>query len=236
MSRSIKQEQSIVILTGAGISKEAGLPTFRDNDGLWEKYSFEELSSPEAFAANPELVHRFYNSRRQMLLDPTIQPTAAHEALAKLEAQWRGEFLLVTQNVDDLHERAGSRKIIHMHGEILKARNTMTDEVVLCDYDLDPKTTPDLRPHIVWFGEVPFELDRVFAAVETCDYFVAIGTSGHVYPAAGLVSQCPAGAIKIEINLEPSQNSEAFDENYLGRATIEVPKFVDDFLQMAKTH
>jgi NAD-dependent deacetylase len=197
--------ESIVVLTGAGISAESGINTFRDNGGLWENHRVEEVASIEGFWANPELVQRFYNLRREQLLSPKIQPNAAHVALAELEEQWPGEFLLITQNVDNLHERAGSKKLIHMHGE--------------------------LRPHIVWFGEMPLGMERISQALDRCAIFISVGTSGNVYPAAGFVSQIPFDAIAIEINKEPSLVSTAFHEHRTVPASIEVPQYVKELLR-----
>lgn len=232
------QEQSahgnIVILTGAGISAESGIRTFRSGDGLWEDHRIEDVATPEAFGRNPVLVQRFYNERRQQLRDPSIQPNAAHLALAKLEAGWHGEFLLVTQNVDDLHDRAGSCNLVHMHGELLKMRCLISGQV----YDITTDITPDLRcvccnslntlrPHIVWFGEMPLAMDRIQAQLLRCSLFVSIGTSGNVYPAAGFVREArAAGAHTVELNLEPSVANSAFVEKIYGPATVIVPQFV----------
>src|SRR6266850_5060208 len=193
-SQADRRFRSVVVLTGAGISKESGLDTFRDKDGIWSRVEIEDVATPDAFRRNPDLVQRFYNARRRSLLSPGILPNAAHASLAELEARWDGEFLLVTQNIDDLHERAGSRRLIHMHGELLKARCThchgvrrqradilRTDRCGACGGE------GTLRPHVVWFGEVPFEMERIFEALRSCDLFVAIGTSGSVHPAAGFV-------------------------------------------------
>lgn len=231
--------RNLVVLTGAGVSAESGVPTFRASDGLWEGHRIEDVASPEGFAANPGLVQDFYNRRRALL--PTVQPNAAHRALAELAARWDGELLLVTQNVDDLHDRALTQvqpapgfELIHMHGELLKARCTATDQI--CDWpgDLDPwhdsPFSPDgwLRPHIVWFGEMPLELPRIFAALERCHLFISIGTSGAVYPAAGFVREARlAGARTVEINLEPSLGASSFDEAIYGPATETVPAFLD---------
>ncbi|MBN8553332.1 MAG: NAD-dependent deacylase [Caulobacterales bacterium] len=228
---------NLVILTGAGVSAESGVPTFRATDGLWEGHRVEEVATPEGFAANQALVQDFYNKRRALL--PTAQPNAAHRALAELAARWDGDFLLVTQNVDDLHDRAHAEikaapgfRLIHMHGELLRARCTVTGRV--CDWtgDLDPyhesHFDPDgwLRPHIVWFGETPLELERIYAALERCDLFVSIGTSGAVWPASGFVREAAlAGARTVEINLEPSLGAEMFDDGVYGPATEAVPAF-----------
>ena len=229
------KSRRIVILTGAGISKESGLDTFRDPDGLWARVRIEDVATPEAFARDPDRVHAFYNHRRDTLLSAGIVPNAAHAALARLEAEWPGELLLVTQNIDDLHERAGSRNLIHMHGELLKAR------CLVCG-GISPRRAPltrdslcpacgaegTLRVHVVWFGEMPLEMDRIYQALGDCDLFVSIGTSGNVYPAAGFVAEVRAGgqAHTVELNLEPSEGFSAFDEYHHGPATAEVPAFV----------
>ena len=230
---------NLVVLTGAGISAESGVPTFRASDGLWEGHRIEEVASPEGFAANPTLVQDFYNKRRALL--PSVHPNAAHMALAELAGRWDGEFLLVTQNVDDLHERALAAvtprpgfNLIHMHGELLKARCTATDRVCGWTGDLDPwhdsPFSPDgwLRPHIVWFGELPREMGRIYAALERCDLFLSIGTSGAVYPAAGFVKEARlAGARTVELNLEPSLGATSFDEHIYGPAGEIVPAFLN---------
>lgn len=225
----------VVVLTGAGISAESGIQTFRGAGGLWEGYRVEEVASPEGFRRNPELVQRFYNERRRRLLDPTIQPNAAHRALAAFEARFQGEYLLVTQNIDDLHERAGSARLVHMHGELLKARCLRSGEVFDCREDLGPDsphpTRPDwrgtLRPHIVWFGEMPLFMDRIQRAVSRADLFVSIGTSGNVYPAAGLVAQTQTWCRKVEINLGDTEIASAFDERIVGPASVAVPGFFE---------
>ena len=228
---------SIVILTGAGISAESGIKTFRDHHGLWENHRVEDVASPEGFARNPALVQAFYNERRKQLRSASVQPNAAHEALARLEAAWPGEFLLVTQNVDDLHERAGSKKIIHMHGELLKARCQQCNQVFAWLSDIAPDSLcphcgrgATLRPHIVWFGEMPLLMDEIFVSLEFCDLFVAIGTSGQVYPAAGFVRDVPGSARRIEVNLERSSVAADFPEMRIGKASAEVPKLVDELL------
>lgn len=233
--------RNIVILTGAGISAESGVATFRASDGLWENHRIEDVASPEGFARNPKLVQEFYNKRRAQLA--SIEPNPAHVALAHLEADWPGEVLLVTQNVDDLHERAGSRNLIHMHGELKKARCLHTGNIVDWEGDIVPgircaccNKTASLRPHIVWFGEMPLEMERIYAALGNADIFVSIGTSGNVYPAASFVQEArnTAGARTVEINLEPSLNHHVFDEKLYGHAGTEVPKFVRSLLASLK--
>jgi len=228
---------SIVILTGAGISQESGLHTFRDGDGLWAKHRIEDVATPEGFARNPALVQGFYNARRAQLRDPAVQPNAAHRALAELEARWPGEFLLVTQNIDNLHDRAGSSRLIHMHGELAKGRCLRCHAVSTADGDLTPETAcPEcgaagkLRPHVVWFGEMPLQMERIGAALDACDLFVSIGTSGAVYPAAGFVQEVRHRADTLELNLEPSEGSHLFDEARHGHATQLVPGFVKEML------
>lgn len=233
--------RNIVILTGAGISRESGVHTFRDPDGIWSKVKLEDVATPEAFQADPERVHRFYNDRRRQLLSLDIQPNDAHRALARLEAGWPGNFLLVTQNIDDLHERGGSRQLVHMHGELLKGRCSRCRSVFECRGEMGLETACEfceavgtVRPQVVWFGEVPLELDRIFDAVADCDLFVAIGTSGQVQPAAGLVSEASRnGAQTIELNLEESAGTALFDRNVKGRATDVVPEFVERILKSA---
>ena len=229
--------RNIVVLTGAGISAESGVPTFRGADGLWEGHRFEDVATPEAFARDPALVQRFYNLRRTAL--PTVQPNAAHHALAEFAARWEGDFLLVTQNVDDLHDRAHADplpgmgfELIHMHGELLKGRCTRTGLVSDWPGDMAAhEPSPDhpegrMRPHIVWFGEMPLHMDRIERALSASDLFVSIGTSGAVYPAAGFVDLARrAGARTVEINLEPSLGAGLFDEGLYGPATEVVPGF-----------
>ncbi len=223
---------NVLILTGAGISAESGIPTFRGPDGLWEGHRVEDVATPEAFERDPTLVHRFYNLRRRKLLEPTIKPNAAHRALADFEAEHDAGFLLVTQNIDDLHQRAGSRRVLPMHGELLKARCLDSDEVFdwTDDLDLDtphprdPMRLGRLRPHIVWFGEVPLGLDQIEQAASAADVFIAIGTSGVVYPAAGIVRATRPDCYRIEINLDATPGSSRFDESIRGQATVEVPR------------
>lgn len=225
---------NIVVLTGAGISQESGIPTFRGAGGLWEGRRIEDVASPQAFAANPQLVHEFYNLRRRKLQEGSVQPNAAHRALAEFQKrQAVGSFCLITQNVDDLHQRAGSQNVLAMHGELLKARCVDSGETYLWRGDLGIDTPhpkyPDrlgrLRPHIVWFGEMPLEMERIEAALFACDLFVAIGTSGQVYPAAGFVMMVPPGCRKVEINSESTPIGSVFDEVIRGPASVEVPKF-----------
>ena len=229
---------NIVVLTGAGISAESGVPTFRGPDGLWEGHRVEDVATPEAFERDPHLVHAFYNVRRAKLLDGTIDPNPAHLALAKLGRSKDHRLLLVTQNIDDLHERGGSPDVLHMHGELLKSRCTDCGAVAACLEDLGRASVCKacgnldcLRPHVVWFGEMPFGLDEIAAAISEADLFVAIGTSGLVYPAAGFVSWARRSGVKtLEINLEESAGSGIFHESRRGRAGDLVPLWVDELL------
>ena len=230
--------RSIVVLTGAGISAESGIRTFRAADGLWEEHRVEDVATPEGYAANPELVQRFYNERRAQLLGGDIHPNAAHQALANLEREFDGKFLLVTQNIDDLHERAGSSNLIHMHGELLKMRCERCDQVFEIRGNIQTDSvcehcgrTGTLRPHIVWFGEMPMKMDLIYRALMGCDLFLSIGTSGNVYPAAGFVQEAlQAGAHTVEINLEPSSVHTSFHEHIYGKAGEVLPEFVAKLL------
>lgn len=225
------ETRSIVVLTGAGVSRESGLHTFRDADGIWATVNIEDVATPEAFARDPVRVQEFYNERRRGLMDNSVAPNPAHLALAEFEAAFAGDFLLVTQNIDDLHERAGSRALIHMHGELAKARCEACGDVGEWRDDLFIETAcpactqvGGMRPHVVWFGEMPFEMDRIYAALEGCDLFVSIGTSGNVYPAAGFVQAARmAGARTVELNLEPSEGATLFEEAVYGPAGTVVP-------------
>ncbi len=235
-----KSDGGIIILTGAGISRESGLDTFRDVDGIWSKVRIEDVATPEAFARDPGRVHEFYNARRARLAEGDIEPNAAHEVLARLEAEWPGEVLAVTQNIDDLHERAGSRNLLHMHGELLKIRCGFCQVQAGWTGDIDVHVACSecgeaggLRPHVVWFGEMPLEMDRIFEALERCGLFLSIGTSGNVYPAAGFVAQAKqAGGHTVELNLEPSEGASLFDGTRYGPATKVVPSYVEEILTM----
>jgi len=228
--------EHIVILTGAGISAESGIQTFRDAGGLWEDHPVEQVATPEGFAADPALVHRFYNLRRAAL--STVQPNAAHTALGDLQRDYAGRVTLITQNVDDLHERGGSSGVIHMHGELLSAFCTACLHRWRQDEDLSVTTSCQAcqteggpRPDIVWFGEMPYDMDRIETALQSCDLFVSIGTSGAVYPAAGFVQLAHAyGAQTLELNLEPSQGSNLFSETRHGLATQLVPAWTASLL------
>ena len=231
--------RNIVILTGAGVSAESGLATFRGPDGLWEGHRVEDVCTPEAFARDPEVVHAFYDARRAKLA--TVEPNAAHEALARLDSEWRGELLLVTQNVDDLHERAGSKRLLHMHGELTSGWCLSCDQRFAWAGPMG--TTAEcpncatiglMRPDIVWFGEMPYEMERIDEALRRCHLFVSIGTSGAVYPAAGFVQTARyCGARTLEMNLEPSLGSYMFDKSRTGPAGELVPLWVEEVLATA---
>ena len=226
----------IVVLTGAGVSAESGLGTFRDKAGLWAKYDPVKLATPEAFADDPTLVHAFYNARRANLLGAT--PNAAHHALTRLQTGLTasgGLLSIVTQNVDDLHERAGSQDVLHMHGELLKACcraceavNEWHADLGTGDRCLSCGAQGYLRPHVVWFGEMPFHLPKIQTLLSQADLFVAIGTSGAVYPAAGFVHDARMYGVRTrEMNLEPSDNHYRFHDADYGSATEIVPRWVD---------
>lgn len=227
----------VVVLTGAGISAESGIRTFRANDGVWENHRIEDVATPFAWERDPKLVWEFYQGRRRQLLD--VVPNSAHDALVLLE-NYLDEFLLITQNVDDLHSRAGSKKLIHIHGELRKLRcetcgqviEAMNDEHLQNQYvECTQCTDKKLRPHIVWFHEMPFQMNEIYDAVGTCDVFIAIGTSGHVYPAAGLLSVAKdVGAYCIGINLDPPENVSLFDEFHQGLAGELVPALISKWL------
>lgn len=230
------QPRSIVILTGAGISAESGVPTFRGPDGLWEGHRVEDVATPEAFARDPDLVQSFYDARRAAL--GGVKPNAAHQALGRLDAAFDGDLLIVTQNVDDLHERGGARRLLHMHGELLRASCTVCGvrqpapavlrEGAACE---SCEAGGTLRPDIVWFGEMPHGMGRIEAALADAELFVSIGTSGAVYPAAGFVRTAAAyGARTLELNLEPSEGTALFDQARHGPATRLVPAWADEIL------
>jgi NAD-dependent deacetylase len=226
----------VVVLTGAGISAESGVPTFRDADGLWEGHRVEEVATPEAYDAAPGVVHRFYDARRAALA--AVEPNDAHLALARLEEHLGEDLLVVTQNIDDLHERAGSTRVLHMHGELLSALCRACDGRVRWTGDLgDFPACPEcgvaaLRPDVVWFGEIPYGMDEIQDALADADLFVSIGTSGAVYPAAGFVQLAMAhGARSLELNLQPSEVSMLFDESLQGLAGQLVPAWVAELLE-----
>jgi len=228
--------RNIVVLTGAGVSAESGLATFRGPDGLWEGHRVEDVCTPEAYRRDPALVHAFYDARREKL--GTVEPNEAHRALARLDTAWPGDLLLVTQNVDDLHERAGSKRLLHMHGELTSGWCLACGERFAWDGVMGESAscpscsaTGHVRPDIVWFGEMPYEMERIEEALRRCDLFVSIGTSGAVYPAARFVQTARyCGAKTLEMNLEPSLGSYLFEESRTGRAGELVPAFVDELL------
>ncbi len=228
--------ERIVVLTGAGLSAESGLATFRDKDGIWSKYDITEVATPEAFAANPARVHEFYNLRRRGLRD--AKPNAAHLALARLEREHRSEVTIITQNIDALHEAAGTQRLIHMHGELLKALCAQCEARHPWHDDLSVEIpcpscgkTGGLRPDVVWFGEMPYHMDKIYDVLAKADLFASIGTSGTVYPAAGFVREArAAGAHTVELNLEPSQGASLFAEAIHGPATRIVPEWVERIL------
>jgi len=231
--------KNIVVLTGSGVSAESGVATFRDMGGIWAKYDYREVATPEGFSKNPALVHSFYNDRRRAL--PTVEPNAAHIALAELEAELGregGTLTLITQNVDDLHERAGSKKILHMHGELTKASCAACGGVCEWREDLSAELRcavcahrGAMRPYVVWFGEIPRFMDEAAYAIMNADLFVSIGTSGSVYPAAGFASEARSlGVPATELNLEPSENAYLFTDSRYGPATEVVPAWVKELL------
>lgn len=233
--------KNVVVLTGAGISAESGLGTFRDKDGIWTKYPLEDLATPDGFRRNPDFVHEFYNSRRNQL--NTARPNAGHEALVILEdfvARHKGKFTLVTQNVDNLHEQAGSSpgNLIHMHGELAKSLCEHCNHSEFCDTNLSVdavcgacQAAGGMRPDVVWFGEMPYEMDRIEMALSTCNIFISIGTSGDVYPASGFVRIARSlGAKTVELNLEPSSNAELFNDALYGLGSEIVPQWVQNFV------
>ena len=227
--------KKIVILTGAGISAESGLGTFRDDGGLWAQHAIEDVATPEGFARDPDLVLGFYDARREALAK--VKPNPAHKALARLEHEFDGSLLLVTQNVDDLHERGGSRDVLHMHGELKSALCLSCEVRSAWDAPMSDRPpcpvcrAPSLRPDVVWFGEMPYQMERIYAALTGCDLFVSIGTSGAVYPAAGFVQEARmGGAQTLELNLEPSEGSHFFTESRHGPAGELVPQWVEEVL------
>jgi len=231
----------IVILTGAGISKESGLDTFRCAGGVWERVNIEDVATPEGYRRNPKLVHEFYNARRAQLETGEAKPNLAHLALARLEREWPAPVLIVTQNIDDLHEQAGSRNILHMHGELRKGRCDSCGQVLDWQGEMTTdsvcplcETKGQVRPHVVWFGEVPLDMPEIFDALDHCALFVSIGTSGNVYPAAGFVAHVrqQRQAMTMELNLEPSNGATLFEDALYGPASEVVPAYVDELLKM----
>lgn len=232
MSFLLKPSHNLVVLTGAGISAESGIATFRAADGLWENHRIEDVASPEGFKRNPALVYHFYNLRRQQLLSQSVKPNQAHFALANYQQRHKNKLTIITQNIDNLHERAGSENVLHMHGELLKSRCVQSGEIYQCHSNLtqdngctccQPRAT--LRPHVVWFGEQPLYLPEIELALQQADVFIAIGTSGNVYPAAGFVQVArQLGVTTVEINLETSANGHLFDISLSGKASDVVPQ------------
>ena len=234
--RQMNDIRNIVILTGAGISAESGIDTFRDAGGLWEQHRVEDVATPEGFARDPDLVLGFYDIRREALSQ--VKPNAAHQALARLDAEWSGELLIVTQNVDDLHERGGAKRVLHMHGELKSALCLSCEMRSPWDAPMSNRPpcpvcqAPSLRPDVVWFGEMPYQMEMIYAAIREADLFVSIGTSGAVYPAAGFVRDArELGAQTLELNLERSEGSHWFDESRQGPAGELVPAWVEDTLR-----
>ena len=236
LAASMASYHRIVILTGAGLSAESGLGTFRDEGGIWTKHDLADIATPEGFARNPALVQDFYNARRSQAAEAL--PNAAHLALARLESEHASAVLTVTQNVDCLHEAAGTSELIHMHGELFKAWCPACDWRDAWRSDITPQTpcpacgkTGSLRPDVVWFGEMPYRMDEIYSALGACDLFISIGTSGSVYPAAGFVVEAAsARARTVELNLEPSEGASLFDDARHGPATEVVPAFIDHLL------
>ena len=234
--RQMNDIRNIVILTGAGISAESGIDTFRDAGGLWEQHRVEDVATPEGFARDPDLVLGFYDIRREALSQ--VKPNAAHQALARLDAEWSGELLIVTQNVDDLHERGGAKRVLHMHGELKSALCLSCEMRSPWDAPMSNRPpcpvcqAPSLRPDVVWFGEMPYQMEMIYAAIREADLFVSIGTSGAVYPAAGFVRDArELGAQTLELNLERCEGSHWFDESRQGPAGELVPAWVEETLR-----
>ncbi|MGI9255922.1 MAG: NAD-dependent deacylase [Salinispira sp.] len=226
----------MLILTGAGISAESGLDTFRAQEGLWEKHPIEQVATPEGFAADPALVNRFYNERRRSL--GNVEPNTAHYALMKLEEQLQDTFCLITQNVDDLHERAGNRRVLHMHGSLRKSmcqycqsRENCNGDIRVTDSCSRCGKSGGMRPDIVWFGEIPYHMDEIYRKLQNCNYFAAIGTSSNVYPAAGFVRDAQKhGAECFEVNMETTPMSRYFQRGFYGQASVQVPLFVENIM------
>jgi NAD-dependent deacetylase len=232
----LSKYKNVVVLTGAGISQESGIATFRGSDGLWEGHPVEEVATYEGFEKNPTLVYDFYNQRRKSLLSREVKPNKAHEALAEFESKFSGEYTLITQNIDNLHERAGSRNILHMHGELLKARGLKDGKTVDWREPLNKNSRhanlglQPLRPDVVWFGEMPLYLNEITESLRKCDLFVSIGTSGLVYPAAGFVEMIDNNADSVELNIDYTVASAMFKNTYRGKAGEIVPVFFKSIL------
>ena len=238
----MKNLPRVVVLTGAGVSAESGIKTFRDSNGLWENHHVEDVATPEGFARNPALVYRFYNARRAQLHSGEVAPNAAHIALARLENVLGENLMLVTQNVDNLHERGGSKDVLHMHGELLSARCLHSEQRFAWSKSFDAGSVCpccgqcSLRPDIVWFGEVPMYMDTIFDALSKADIFIAVGTSGQVYPAASFVQTAKEyGAHTIEVNLAPTSTNFYFDESLSGKASQTVPSLVESIIKQTES-
>jgi NAD-dependent deacetylase len=233
----MKEVEKIVVLTGAGLSAESGLGTFRDKGGLWAQYDLNEVATPEGFLANPDKVHEFYNMRRKLMIDAV--PNMAHIALARLEKHFAGQVVEITQNIDDMLEKAGCMNVLHMHGTLFEARCMACHVVMQSPPELSThmqctscERRKTLRPNVVWFGEIPMHMDEIANHLVDCDLFLSIGTSGTVYPAAGFVIAAKeAGAWTVEINLEPADNSSMFDEHITGRASEVLPEYIEKLIQ-----
>ncbi|MDV7339918.1 Sir2 family NAD+-dependent deacetylase [Terasakiella sp. A23] len=239
MNIHIDPEGTIVILTGAGISRESGLDTFRCKGGIWDQVDLEDVATPEGFQRNPKMVQDFYNARRAQLVEDKPEPNPGHLALARLEREWPGRVLIVTQNIDNLHEAAGNKNIIHMHGELMKIRCNHCGEILHWEENLDPgdpcpacSQTGTLRPHVVWFGEIPLQMEEIYEALEDADLFMSIGTSGNVYPAAGFVQAVRqmGDCHTVELNLDPSEGATLFEETIYGPASEVVRTYVEKLL------
>ncbi|MBT8152619.1 NAD-dependent deacylase [Epibacterium ulvae] len=239
MPQTEQSADKIVILTGAGISAESGLGTFRDAGGLWAQHRIEDVATPEGFARNPALVHQFYNARRIQAAE--AKPNPAHNALRRLTENWPGEVVLVSQNVDGLHEAAGCTDVIHMHGQLDQALCATCGHRWVAPMEMQVGATcpqyahPTARPDIVWFGEMPYHMEEIYSHLAQADVFTAIGTSGQIYPAAGFVDEAQvAGALTVELNLEPSAVVSRLEETYFGPASKTVSTWVDALLREVK--
>ena len=235
---NMSKKINIVILTGAGISSEAGIKTFRDSGGLWEGHNIEEVATYTGFVRNPRLVYDFYNQRREQLNENLIAPTPAHIALKKLEDHFKDSCVVITQNVDNLHENAGTKNLLHMHGELQKSKCLRSGKVFKCTGELNSDVLCSccnpgsrMRPDIVWFGETPYHLDEITELLQNADYFISIGTSSEVYPAAMFINMVSESCMSIEVNIEKTGATWRFKDNYLGKASTEIPKLVDKLIK-----
>ena len=230
-------KKKIFVLSGAGVSKESGIKTFRESDGLWENYKIEDVCTPQAFLTNPELVNNFYNDRKKQMNDPKIKPNNAHIFISKLEEKFFNNFMLVTQNIDNLHEKAGSKKVYHMHGSLEKKICMLCNYTSRFDKDISTEQICEncnekgkVRVDVVWFGEMPKYLDKIYDFLEKVDIFISVGTSSLVYPAAGFIDYVKLrnkNAKLIEFNIEKTSKSILFDQVYIGKASTTIPKFVN---------